>query len=226
MTYKKLLLDVDGTLLDFDASAARSLEILFGQRNYPFDSKVFPLYTEINNGLWERYERGELPRERVLVDRFTILFEKLGINENGETFEHDFRDQLEKNPIWMEGAENLLKYLRLKYDMYIVTNGVASTQRKRLAITGLDRYVNDVFISEVIGAQKPQKAFFDYALAHIGPCELSEILLIGDSLSADILGANMAGIPSCWFNPHGKPGSNKAHPDMVISSLEELRAVL
>ena len=51
MTYKKLLLDVDGTLLDFDASAARSLEILFGQRNYLFDSNVFPLYTEINNSL-------------------------------------------------------------------------------------------------------------------------------------------------------------------------------
>ena len=71
MTYKKLLLDVDGTLLDFDASAERSIEILFGQRGYPFDENVFPLYTEINNGLWEQYERGELS-EGVRVHKMTI----------------------------------------------------------------------------------------------------------------------------------------------------------
>ena len=226
MKYKTLLLDVDGTLLDFDASAAKSLEILFSQRNYPFDGRIFPLYTRINNGLWERYERGEIERDRVLVDRFTMLFEELGIDEKGETFEYDFRDQLEKNPVWMDGAEDLLKYLLPKYKMYIVTNGVASTQRKRLAATGLDAYVEDVFISEVIGAQKPQKAFFDYCLEHIGDCDLSEVLLIGDSLSADILGANNAGIPSCWFNPHGKPNPGQAVPDLEIRDLSALYDIL
>ncbi len=226
MTYKKLLMDADGTLLDFDASAARSLEILFARKNYPFDAAVFPLYDEINKGLWERYERGELPRERVLVDRFTIMFEKLGIDQDGAAFEHDFREQLECNPVWMTGAEDLLKYLRPKYDMYIVTNGVAATQRKRFALTGLGGYMDEVFISELIGAQKPQKAFFDYCFDHIGSCERSEILLIGDSLSADILGANQAGITSCWFNPQGKPLTGPAIPDMEIRSLDELRNIL
>ena len=226
MAYKKLLLDVDGTLLDFDASAARSLEILFESRNYPYNEAVFPLYEKINQSLWERYERGELARERVLVDRFYQLFAELGIDEPGETFENDFRDALENNPIWMNGAEEILQYLFPKYEMYIVTNGVASTQRKRLAATGLDQYVKEVFISELIGAQKPQKAFFDHCIGHIGPCDLREILLIGDSLSADIRGANMAGIPSCWFNPHEKPLSGDVKPDLVIRSLDELRSIL
>ena len=226
MTYKKLLLDVDGTLLDFDASAARSIEILFERRNYPYDDKVFPLYERINQSLWERYERGEMARERVLVDRFYMLFAELGIRESGETFETDFREALENNPIWMNGAEEILQYLYPKYEMFIVTNGVASTQRKRLAATGLDKYVKDVFISEIIGAQKPQKAFFDHCIEHIGPCELQEILLIGDSLSADIRGANMAGIPSCWFNPKGKPLSGGDKPDLEIRSLDELRSFL
>ena len=226
MNYKTLLLDVDGTLLDFDASAARSLEILFKERGYPFDEKVFPLYTVINNGLWERYERGEISRDRVLVDRFTIMFEQLGIDASGEAFEHAFRDQLEKNPIWMAGAEDLLKALRTKYSLYIVTNGVASTQRKRLAATGLDTYVKDIFISEVIGAQKPQKAFFDYCFAHISPCGLSKILLVGDSLSADILGANRAGIAACWFNPKGKKNPGTASPDFEIRDLSELYDIL
>lgn len=226
MAYKKLLLDVDGTLLNFDASAARALEILFERRNYPYNEAVFPLYDKINQSLWERYERGEMPRERVLTERFDLLFAELGISEPGRAFETDFRDALENNPIWMNGAEEILQYLQPKYDMYIVTNGVASTQRKRLAATGLDKYVKDVFISEIIGAQKPQKAFFDYCIEHIGPCDPEEILLIGDSLSADILGANMAGIPSCWFNPGGKPLSGSAKPDCMIRSLDELRLML
>lgn len=226
MPYKKLLLDVDGTLLDFDASAEKSLEILFGQRGYVFNETVFPAYTRINNSLWQKYERGELPRERVLVDRFTMLFGELGIAETGETFEHDFRAELERNPIWMDGAVDILNYLKPKYDLYIVTNGVASTQKKRLAATGLDTYVQNVFISEAIGSQKPQKEYFDYCLSHIGPVQISEIMLIGDSLSADILGANRAGITACWFNPKGKPLSGEAKPDIEIRQLEELRNIL
>ena len=226
MNYKKLLLDVDGTLLDFDRSAEKSLETLFLQRGYPFDERIFPLYEKINNGLWERYERGEIPRERVLVDRFTIMFDQLGIPEKGDTFEEDFRGQLEQNPYWMEGAEELLRYLQPKYEMYIVTNGVARTQRARFAATGLDSYVKAVFISEVVGAQKPQKAYFDYCLAHIGSCAKEEILLVGDSLTADILGANRAGIPSCWFNPKGKVNGGEARPDMEIRRLSELREIL
>ena len=107
-----------------------------------------------------------------------------------------------------------------------MTNGVASTQRKRLAATGLDAYVKDVFISEVIGAQKPQEAFFEYCFAHIPPCDPSEILLIGDSLSADILGANRAGIPSCWSNPKGKENPGTAAPDFEIRDLREIRGIL
>lgn len=226
MTIKKLLLDVDGTLLNFDASAEKGLQTLFEHRGYPWSERVFELYTVINDGLWEQHERGEIPRDRVLVDRFTMFFAELGIDEKGASFENDFREQLEMNPVWMEGAEDILRYLQPKYEMYIVTNGVGRTQRARLAATGLDRYVKDVFISELIGAQKPQKACFDYCLAHIGPCELSEILLIGDSLTADILGANQAGIPSCWFNPKGKPLTGPAVPDMQIRSLAELKLFL
>lgn len=227
MTYKKLLLDVDGTLLDFDASAAKSLEILFEQRGYPYTDHVFERYDVINAGLWERYEKGEIPRARVLVERFTLLFEDLGIpGEDPEAFEHSFRAELERNPVWMRGAVELLDQLFPKYDMYIVTNGVASTQKKRLAATGLDRYVRDVFISEAIGAQKPQKAYFDYCLSHIGEWKPGEVLLIGDSLSADILGANNAGIPSVWFNPTGKPNPGPAKPDREIRDLAELLEIL
>ena len=224
--YRKLLFDADGTLWDFDASAMISLRHNFQQRGFAFSDEIYNRYEEINNALWQRYERGEIPRDRVLVGRFEKLFAELDLPADAAAFENDFREGLEDNPIWMEGAEELLTSLRPGYEIYIVTNGVASTQRKRIAATGLDRYADGIFISEEVGAQKPQQAYFDHVLAHIGPCTRGEILLIGDSLSADILGANRAGIPCCWFNPARMPLTGPARPDYVIHALAELPDIL
>ena len=224
--YKKLLFDADGTLWDFDASARLAFENIFNRRGWEYTPAFFDCYTRINNGLWERYERGEMSRDRVLVERFELLFAELGIDADAAAFEDEFREELEVNPIWVDGAEELLQGLRPDHEIYIVTNGVASTQRKRIAISGMDRYVDEFFISEEVGAQKPQKAFFDHVFSHIGPCSTDEVLLIGDSLSADILGANRAGIRSCWFNPSGAPLKGEAQPDYEITHLADLKAVL
>ena len=226
MRFRKLLFDADGTLWDFNASARLSIGNGFKRRGYDYPDTVYKRYEVINKGLWERYERGEMPRDRVLVERFELLFAELGIQEDAAAFENEFRQGLEENPIWMVGAEDLLRRLRPDYEIYIVTNGVGDTQRRRIALTGLDRYVDGIFISDEIGAQKPQGAFFDYVLSHIGPCETQELLLIGDSLSADILGANHAGIPACWFNPERLPLSGSAHPDYEIHALPDLMTVL
>lgn len=223
---KKLLFDADGTLWDFDGSAQLAFKNIFSRHGWTYTPEVFERYTIINNSLWERYERGEMSRDRVLVERFDLLLPELGINYEGAAFEDEFRTELEINPIWMEGAEELLQQLHPHFEIHIVTNGVASTQRKRIAITGLDRYVDKFFISEEVGAQKPQKAFFDHVLSQIDPCTPDEVLLIGDSLSADILGANRAGIPACWFNPAGAPLKGEARPDFTIRSLSELVPIL
>lgn len=223
---KNLLLDVDGTLLDFNAAAEASLRTLFAGRGYEWRETVFPLYEKINQGLWEQYEKGLLPREKVLVNRFNMLFEQLSIDEKGETFEKDFRDELSEHAILMEGAIEVLDYLKPKYGLYVVTNGIAETQRKRMAASGLDRYMIKSFVSEKIGSQKPQKEFFDYCFAHIEDCDPEELLLIGDSLSADILGANNAGIRSIWLNTKGAPNPGPACPDQEIRSLLELKTLL
>lgn len=223
---KNLLFDADGTLWDFDASAWLSFEKIFARHGWVFDQDVFDRYNRINNMLWERYERGEMSRDRVLVERFELMFAEMGIDFSGAEFEDSFRKELETNPVWMEGAEELLRQLHPDYGIFIVTNGVASTQRKRIALTGLDRYVDKFFISEEVGAQKPQKEFFDFVFSQIGPCAADEVMLIGDSLSADILGANRAGIPACWFNPAGAPRKGEARPNFTIRSLSELVPIL
>ena len=223
---KKLLFDADGTLWDFNASAWTAFENIFSQKGWEFNGDIFDRYEEINVKLWERYERGEMERARVLTERFDILFAELGIDFDGTTFDNMFREELEMNPVWMDGAEELLRKLRPDYKIYIVTNGVSSTQRKRIARSGLDRYMDEVFISDELGAQKPQKEFFDTVLSRIGNTSQDELLLIGDSLSADILGANTAGIPCVWFNPSGAPLTGAAHPDYEIHELKDLLPIL
>ena len=223
---RKLLFDADGTLWDFDASAVLAFEKIFARHGWEYSDFVLDNYNRINNRMWESYERGEMSRDRVLVERFDELLALLGIPFKGADFEDEFRVELEQNPVWMDGAEDLLARLRPDHEIYVVTNGVASTQHKRIRLSGLDRYVDRFFISEEIGAQKPQKAFFDHVLFAIGPCKKEELLLVGDSLSADILGANNAGIPACWFNPAGLPRKGEARPDHEIRSLSEVMAIL
>ena len=226
MGFRTILFDADGTLWDFDGSAKIAMQIVFERRGYTFSDEIFARYEEINRGMWEKYERGEMARDQVLTERFDVFFAEQGIDAEGAGFENEFRVELEENPLWMPGAREVLTELRPDCKMYIITNGVASTQRKRIALTGLDRYVDGFFISEEIGAQKPQEAFFDYVLTHIEPCPKEEILLVGDSLSADILGANHSGIASCWFNLAAKPLTGEALPDYEIQTLAALPEII
>jgi len=112
------------------------------------------------------------------------------------------------------------------YDLYIVTNGVSKTQYKRLRASGLYPLFKDVFVSEDTGSQKPMKAYFDYVFARIANFDVNQALIIGDSLSADIKGGQLAGLDTCWFNPEKKPNHTKIVPTYEIQKLEELYRIL
>lgn len=221
-----LLLDVDNTLLDFQMCQDHALRKAFEKYQITLTDEIYECYNEINHGLWKQLERGEIDRDTVLYSRFVRLFEKLGIDADGIAFEDDYQALLGEGAFLIEGAMQLIHYLYDHYDLYIVTNGVAATQYKRLKDSGIDEFMKDIFISESIGYQKPDIRFFDYCFEKIQGFEKDKTMIIGDTLTSDILGGNNAGITTCWYNPDRLENNTEAVVDIEINQLDDLYTFL
>lgn len=221
--YDVILLDVDGTLLDFNRSEAWGMAKVLEAWGFKPTPELLELYHQVNNAAWAAFERGEVTKEKLVCGRFVDFFGRLGKTVDGREVESFYRSLLDQSAILIEGAAEVCAYLKERYDLYVVTNGTSTTQYKRLAASGLDRYMKDIFVSEDAGSQKPQKEYFDYCFSRIPGADPSRMLLVGDSLQSDIKGGNAAGIDTCWFNPGGLPGQEGIWVDYEIRELGELR---
>lgn len=224
--YKTLFFDVDDTLLDFEAAEKLALQLLFEEQNIPLNAEIEERYKRINQGLWKSFEDGKLSRDEVVNNRFSILFSEYGKEVNGPFLEKNYRSYIEQGHQLVDGAKELFTELHNDYDLFIVTNGVSKTQDKRLRDSGLFPLFKGIFVSEDTGYQKPMKEFFDYVFARIPHFELNDALIIGDSLSSDIKGGELAGLDTCWFNPKMKPNHSDISPTYQIHKLEELKQIV
>jgi 2-haloacid dehalogenase len=224
--YKTLFFDVDDTLLDFGAAEKIALRLLFEEQKIPLTTEIEAHYKKINQDLWKSFEEGKLTRDVVVNTRFSILFKEYGQEVDGAFLEKKYRSYLEKGHELVKGAFELITDLQHQYDLYIVTNGVSRTQDKRLRDSGLLPLFKRIFVSEDTGFQKPMKEFFDYVFTRIPNFSTEQALIIGDSLSADIKGGQLAGLDTCWFNPEMKLNETKMIPTYQIQKLEELYRIL
>ena len=228
MKYRFLLFDLDNTLLDFDANEAQALPRVFAAHGVTLTPEIRAVYDAINHGLWQDYEAGKVAIETVLNTRFAKTMQHFGAEADGAAWERDYRRFLGDGHEPIPGAVELCKNLAAAhtYEMYVVTNGVAATQEKRMREAGIEDYFRVVFNSESIGAQKPSQAFFDYVFAHIDGFDKRSALLIGDSVTADIEGGRRAGLTTCWFNKKGISDCSEIPADYKINSLAELPGIL
>ena len=201
--YKYLLWDIDGTVLDFLASEAYAIRALFKKYNLgECSEEMLKSYSEINSKYWQMLERGELTKQEILVERFREFFEIIGVDITiVENFNRDYQITLGDHIEFVENAKDILFSQKGKYTLAAVTNGTKAAQEKKLRLSGLCEIFDAVFISENIGAEKPNKEFFDYVFEKLGITNKSEVLIIGDSLTGDMEGGYLAGIDTCWFNP-------------------------
>ena len=221
-----VLLDLDDTLLDFHKAEAIALtKTLVGMGIEPKESTI-KRYSQINARQWELLEEGKATREQVLTNRFEILFEELGIERSGYEARLSYEGHLAVGHYFMDGAQELLETLKGRYVLYIVSNGTAVVQDGRIKSAGISPYFKEIFISELIGFNKPDPEFFRLCFERMEGFEKERCIIVGDSLSSDIKGGINAGINTCWYNPRGKTPREDIKPDYEIKSLNELPKLL
>ncbi|HCT96349.1 YjjG family noncanonical pyrimidine nucleotidase [Vagococcus sp.] len=225
MRYDVLLIDVDDTLLNFKEAEVYALNRLFEQEGIVLTEEIQQDFTAHNHALWGALEKNLLTREEVLAGRFDYIFKKYGQGQDGKQMDRYFRQFLSDKPFLMPGVAEVLPQLAANYDLYVVTNGVEKTQYQRLERADLLSYFNQLFVSETIGYQKPDRRFFDEVFAKITTVEKEKVLIIGDSLSADMQGGIQAGIDTCWYNPHSLENKTVA-TTYTVHSFEELKSLL
>lgn len=226
MGRKKILFDIDDTILDFHTAERSAISTAFRELSIPVDETVLRRYSEINLACWEELERGTMRRQEVLVRRFEKLFAEMGVSVCPELAQERYETLLESGHYFVPGAPELLERLYPDYDLYLVSNGNTVTQECRLKSAGIGPYFKDIFISEQIGANKPSCAFFDACFAAIPDFRREDALIVGDSLTSDILGGINAGVRTCWLNPAGLPSREGIRPDYEIRALAELPPLL
>lgn len=221
---KVILWDVDGTLLDFLAAEKNALRQCFAKFGLgPCSDARIGRYSKINRSYWERLERGEITKQQVLVGRYEEFFAAEGLRADPAAFNAEYQAQLGETICFIDQSYELLSELRSRVKQYAVTNGTYTAQKRKLEKSGLIHIFDGVFISDQIGAEKPGKAFFDYVFEHIGPYEKEEILMVGDSLTSDMRGGNLAGLPCCWYNPDRLPVPQGLRIDYNIQNLNQIK---
>jgi len=222
--YKYLLWDIDGTILNFEKAEKRAIRTLFEKFNLgECTDEMLSHYIEINKKYWKLLECGEMEKERILVERFMEFFEKEGIRTDvASEFNKAYQLALGDTIVFNDDALDIIKAQKKNYQIIIVTNGTAIAQKKKLERSGLDKIADNIFISELVGYEKPSIHFFERVIAEVGIDDVSQAVIIGDSLTSDIQGGVNAGIDTCWYNPKEDVNDTNLKPTYIIKNLHEL----
>lgn len=225
---KVILWDVDGTLLDFHAAERAAIRSLFQRFALgECTDEMLQRYAKINRSYWERLERGELSRAEVLIGRFREFFEKEGLDVSvADAFNQAYQLSLGDTIVYCDNCMDIICSLSGKVKQYVVSNGTIVAQEKKLRLSGIGEKMDGIFLSEQLGVEKPNKAFFDHVFEEIGEYEKDQVLIVGDSLTSDIRGGNNAGIKTCWYNPGHAENHENVCVDYEIENLQEVFTIL
>ena len=225
--YYCVLFDADNTLLNFDAAESKALAETLVNYGIEPDAETVQTYRTINSELWRQLEKGQIKREKLMAERFTRFLKAIDAAGDGAEMNRFYLEQLSTHPDLM-GPEvlDVLRELSEVATLAVVTNGFQKVQIRRLAESGVLNFMEDVFVSEKMDSEKPNRRIFDAALRALGVENREHVLVVGDGLSSDIQGGVNAGLDTCWFNLKNEENKSNIHPKFEIGSYEDLYKIV
>lgn len=223
--YSCLLFDVDGTLLDFKAAEQEAIAGTLQQFELPADEAAVARFSAINAALWDELEKGKIKKDKLVVRRFAQFLEETGSQGDPVRLNNEYMTRLSAAAPMFPGADELLRDLAEFATLAVVSNGNQKVQMQRLEKCGLLPYFDEIFVSEKLGVTKPSPKFFDSALRRLGVKKKERVLVIGDSLAADIKGGQNAGLATCWVNFEEAENPTGIEPTYTVQSYPQLKLV-
>lgn len=226
LRYSTVLLDLDHTLLDSNASERLAFASTLRSVGISDPDRHLPAYQSINRQLWARVEAGELSPDDVKVRRFDELVPLLGMGSDQPVDPADLAERYAyglgaEGDLFPDGLK-VVRTLAAHCTLGLLTNGLSAVQRARIDRLGLQPFFDAIVISAEVGMAKPDPAIFELILGQLGSPDKRSVLMVGDSLSSDILGGHRAGIDTCWYDPGQKGTTDEPGPTHRIERLDDL----
>ena len=238
MRYKLVLIDLDDTLFDYPKTEETAFRNTFEELGFFMESelgnakkeevyeKIKDRYKDVNLQLWKDLEKGAVDKDRLKVVRFEKIIEEFDLKYNPYEMSELYLKKLGEGIFPFEATEKLCEYLHSKYKVGIVTNGIKEVQHSRIENSAISKYIDKIIISDEVGVNKPDKRIFEYAINYFEIMDKSEVIMIGDSLGADIKGGQNAGIDTCWVNLRNNVNDTGIIPNYEVNKLEKLFEIL
>lgn len=227
MKYELILFDADETLFDFKKSERYAFMKSLESFDINFDKEeCMKIYHEINTEIWKEFEEGKITSENLKVERFNRLFKKIDLNEDPIEFSKLYIKYLSNASFIYKESYEILEYLKERYRLSIITNGLIDVQSKRIRESDIAHYFETIVISDEIKIAKPNSEIFDYTLDKLKFKDKSKVLMVGDSLSSDIRGGINAKIDTCWLNIDSLDKPKDIDITYIINNLLEIKNIL
>lgn len=228
--YKNLFIDLDDTLYDFSAASQESFretyDLLHYERYFNSFEHFYSIYEPYNLQLWHIYGEGKITKEELNKRRYSYPLEVVGVHDQelADTFCREALGRIPTKNKLIEGAKELLEYLRPKYNLYILSNGFKELQSRKMCTVGIDKYFDALILSEDIGVNKPNRELYEYALQKTASTT-EDSIMIGDMFETDIVGAANIGMKQIYFNPKKKE-CMPFTPTYMVTELLQIKDIL
>lgn len=221
---KKILFDLDGTLLDFNEGEKYAFKCVLRHFNIEYNDEYYNFFSNLNENLFVEFEKGIIKeRSEFQHKRFMMFFSYINKNCDYKLANDIYIKSLSNSVFLIDNAINILKYLNDKYDMYIASNGAKNVQINRLKAANIDVFFKDLFTSEEIGYNKPDPRFFNYIFDKLGH-DYYNYIIIGDREKTDILGGINSNIKTILYKTYKEECVIK--PDYIIYNLIDIKKIL